>query len=326
MKQDKPPLRKRRILFTGGGGAGNELIFRLWNDRYELHFADADGEAFSPVIPSEQRHPIPFAREDHFAAAVACLCRQQEIDLLVPGVDEELPLMPDVEALAPGLLIMIPDAGYVTTTMDKLAVMEVLEDKGVDVPRTATIDQHHRIGFPCIAKPRWGRGSRGVQVLSSEEEAEAYRCLSGETDENLLVQELLEGEEYTVMMAANAQKHLHAVVPVRVAVKRGITLRAQSDPHGLVIRACDAIHRAVPASGCYNIQLFLTPDKRVVPIEINPRVSTTFCLGVAAGIDPVAIFLEDAPPDGLLSFRGGVRLKRHWTNYLCLEKKQKRAD
>ena len=304
-----------RILFTGGGGAGNEAVFRFWRNEFELHFADASATAFAPALSPERCHVVPLARDPSFAASVADLCMQHAIDLLVPGVDEELPLMPEIAARAPGLQVLIPAPDYVATMMDKLETARLLRSRGVDAPRSRTLDQAATVGFPCFAKPRRGRGSRGIQVLPNAEAARAYLTLSGLAADEIVAQELIAGQEYTVMVAADHAGRLHAIVPVRVEDKRGITLRARTDDNAAVIDACAAIHRACPAAGCYNIQLFLTPDGRVRPFEINPRISTTFCLGIAAGINPVATYLAGTAPTGLLPFRSGVRLERHWQNF-----------
>ena len=130
------------------------------------------------------------------------------------------------------------------------------------------------------------------------------------------MQQLLKGQEYTVMMAADINQSLHAVVPVRVGIKRGITLRAETDNNPIVIEGCVAIHETLPTVGCYNIQILLTNDDKVMPFEINPRISTTFCLGLAAGIDPVAIFTASSkPPARLIGFRNGMKLGRYWYNH-----------
>jgi carbamoyl-phosphate synthase large subunit len=71
----------------------------------------------------------------------------------------------------------------------------------------------------------------------------------------------------------------------------------------------------MPTSGCYNIQLILTKEGKALPFEINPRISTTFCLIVAAGIDPIAIFLEQDPNKEISKFTEGVKLRRHWRNF-----------
>ena len=117
----------------------------------------------------------------------------------------------------------------------------------------------------------------------------------------------------------NTDGRLRAVVPVKVDSKRGITIRAETCADAKVIEVCIAIHAAVPAAGCYNIQLIKTETGEVLPFEINPRVSTTLCLVVAAGVDPIAIYLGQSPKEMLLPFAEGVRLRRHWKNFISAE-------
>lgn len=309
-----------RALFTGGGGAGNEALWRLLGDRYELHFGDADCTSIDPAIPADRRHQLPWATDPDFLVKMAALCRTLRIDVLVPGVDEELlKLSRSREALAPTTLLL-PDSDYIEVMTDKLAMVQTLDSRGIAVPQTLRLDNaHDTLGFPCISKPRSGRGSRDVRVMSNVEEVQALRDALGAAAHGSVLQEKIEGVEYTVQMVANTAGQLHAVVPVRVDLKRGITLRAHTERNQVVIAACRAIHRAVPTGGCYNIQLILTSDDRAMPFEINPRVSTTLCLVIAAGIDPIAIYGYGPANDELLPFQENLSLQRHWQNFFRTE-------
>ena len=153
------------LLFTGGGGAGNEAIYRLWRQRYELHFADADRMSFSPSLPPDRCHVLPRATEPDFVEALASICQHVSADIVVPGVDEELPLVPLVRQRLPGLKIFAPEPEYVSTMLDKASAMTRLKESGIDVPRTTALDRAADLGFPCFAKPRRGRGSRGALVI-----------------------------------------------------------------------------------------------------------------------------------------------------------------
>ncbi len=303
-----------KLLFTGGGGAGNEAIFRLLEGRYEAHFADADVAAISPEIPFDRCHAIPMAAKSDFASELNTLCARLGIDLIVPGVDEELSEVAYMGALR----AMVPQPAYVNTMLDKLKTVQALEVAGLDFPCTTTISNASEKNgdlTPCIAKPRCGRGSRHVRLLETADQIAAYLTLTNYAATEVVLQECLKGREYTVLMAADREARLHAVVPVRVEVKRGITLRAETESNAAVIEACQAIHKSLPARGCYNIQLILTREHSVVPFEINPRISTTFCLGLAAGIDPIAVYLSNGAPDKLLPFRSGLMLRRFWANH-----------
>jgi len=303
-----------RILFTGGGGVGSEAIYRLLHKQYTLYFADADPLSISTVIPTKYRHYIPMANDKNFVSAISKLCDKLSIDLLVPGVDEELLKVSRLD----NIKSLLPQYKYIKIMLDKFQCAKALEMQGLDYPLTeiaSNIDEKsNKITYPCIVKPRSGRGSRNVNIIHSYKQLQAYLTLTEIKSSEVVVQELLVGQEYTVLMSADQDMNLKAIVPVKVDMKRGITIRAQSHMSDIVINKCHAVHDAIPARGCYNIQLIHTNDGRVVPFEINPRVSTTFCLGIASGVNPINNFSDSRSTSKLQGFKNNVKLQRTWVN------------
>jgi carbamoyl-phosphate synthase large subunit len=311
------PADRRRLLFTGGGGAGSEAIDRLLGDRDEVHFADADPDAKPYAIASGFWHCIPPASAPDFVEQLTRLCRELRADLLVPGVDEEL--LPIAEARATiGCHVMLPPVEFIAAHLDKLRSNARLASLGIAVPVTETLTGRRAVAFPCIVKPRRGRGSRNVAVVSCEQELQAHVVTSRRPAADFIVQERLQGQEYTVTMVADRMARLRAVVPVKVWLKRGITLRAETDCDEAVVTACAAIHAAQPVAGCFNIQVVKTESGEVKPFEINPRISTTCCLALAAGVNLIDLWLDDQAPDRrhgeLAAFENHLRLKRSWHN------------
>lgn len=307
-----------RLLFTGGGGASSGALHRLLRDRYDVHFADADPDARPHGVPADAWHVIPPASSQGFVGALQRLCAEVGVDVLVPGVDEELPLVAQAR-VGFSCDILLPSAAFVTTHLDKLASNRALAARGIPVPVTETLAQRANVRFPCVVKPRRGRGSRHVAVVGSDDELRAHvvSCRRPATD--FIVQERLQGQEYTVTIVADRRGVLRAVVPVRVELKRGITLRAETDRDAVVTAACASIHAASPIAGCFNIQLVKTGAGEAKPFEINPRVSTTTCLAIAAGVDVVDRYLDDGRAvvegqSGLAPFEDRLRLKRSWHN------------
>jgi carbamoyl-phosphate synthase large subunit len=306
-----------RLLFTGGGGAGSEALARLLAPHYEVFFADADLAAKPYPIADSQWLQIPLATAPEFAGEIAALCRRLAIDLFIPTVDEEL--LPIARLPKPlGFDVLLPPEHFVARHLDKLVSNQFLHQAGLPAPETVAADQG-RIGFPCIVKPRSGRGSRNVATVNSEAELQAQITLARQAPEDFVVQELVTGQEFTVMVAADQAGELRAIVPVLVERKRGITLRAATLHDKDVIEACRAIHAADPVPGCYNIQLIKAVDGSAKPFEINPRISTTACLGLAAGVDFAGIFLGRPGAighldEGMASFTDHLGLKRSWHN------------
>jgi carbamoyl-phosphate synthase large subunit len=309
-------MKMLNILFTGGGGSGNEALWRLLGESYILHFGDADKLSIDPGIPEDRRHQLPWAADHDFVSKISGLCQRLDIDVLIPGVDEELLVLARNEKLLAPTLLLLPHADYVKTMLDKLHMITALSQNKIPVPQSMTLaDDFKRFHFPCISKPRSGRGSRGVKILNSIQEAVALKAAAGDSAERILLQEYLEGIEYTVQMIADSKGQLCAIVPVKVGIKRGITIRAETESEPRVIAACQEIHQVIPTRGCYNIQLILTAEGKVFPFEINPRVSTTLCLVVASGVDPVSQFIQGKESKRPPSFQAGLQLQRHWTNH-----------
>jgi len=308
----------KRLLFTGGGGSGSEALYRMLEGRYEVHFVDADIEAKPYLIPSNRWHQIPFANAITFIDKLQSLCREIVVDVLIPSVDEELlPIALARSGFACDVLL--PPHAFVKTHLDKLTSNLFLKTHKLSAPETELLPEHKSILYPCIVKPRQGRGSRDVRIINSESELQAHVLLSHRQPDDFILQELLVGQEYTVMMSTNRAGALRAVVPVKVGIKKGITIRAETDFDEAIINECAAIHAANPVAGCYNIQLVRMKNGEIKPFEINPRVSTTACLAMAAGANFIDIFLADSNKENynnssLLSFSNHVGLRRTWHN------------
>lgn len=306
-----------KILFSGGGGAGNEALWRLIGTRYDLYFGDADVCSIDPLIPQNRRIALPWASDVGFFHGINNLCKKFGIDMLVPGVDEELPSLAVFEDKLLPTKLFLPNKEYVDVMMDKLKMVNLLKEKGLDVPFTKKAsDGTDGVSFPCIVKPRRGRGSRGVVVLQSECEARFFVGMLGSKAEEYVFQEKMDGVEYTVQMIADESGRLRAVVPVRVVSKRGITISAVIDLNESVLKMCRCLHETLPTKACYNIQLILSEKSLARPFEINPRISTTFCLTVASGIDPFHLFSEPRRDEDLFFGREGVTLHRYWKNVI----------
>ena len=92
-------------------------------------------------------------------------------------------------------------------------------------------------------------------------------------------------------MSANKTKKLLSVIPMKVILKRGITISAHTEYDINVINFCKKIHKKFPTSGVYNIQLIVSNNQCYV-LEINPRISTTVPLAIFSGSDPFFEFFQ----------------------------------
>ncbi|MDO6507253.1 ATP-grasp domain-containing protein [Colwellia sp. 4_MG-2023] len=304
---------KKKILFTGGGGAATEFLWRYLSSRYEVYFADADLNAIDDKIPEENKVKIPFANQNDFIEVLAQQVTELAIDILIPSVDEELIIVGE-NLNKFTAKVLLPEVEFIRSMLDKLTSIEAIAGKGLVHPKTFLVNNSKLISFPQIIKPRTGRGSRGVSILNNSQEVQAYMVLNQAEPDEIISQELATGVEYTVLIAANMNSELKAIVPVKIEQKKGITIRAKTEQESKVIAYCREFQNKFKATGVYNLQCILTENGQVIPFEINPRISTTFCLGIAAGFDPFDILFDDKNNSEIFYPKSTFTLKRNWHN------------
>lgn len=299
-----------RILFTGGGGVATQAWRLLLNKRIESWrdlIAGSHESLTADADPGAAMFLIPRADAPDLVSELIRLCQSECIDLLVPGVDEELLLIARAREVFP-CPALLPSAGFIARHLDKWTSMQWLLACGLPEPRTQLLDGAVGAPSPLIVKPMLGRGSRHVVKTTQLSYAHDHAALHGGS-ERFIIQEELIGQEYTVTIVADQSKTLRAVVPVKVEAKRGVTLRGATVHDADVIDVCRRIHAAEPFSGVVNVQGIKT-ERGFVPFEINPRVSTTTCLAVAAGVDVFGLALAE----GVLAPFREVSMRRTWAH------------
>jgi len=232
---------------------------------------------------------VPPAASDEFFDEVDSLCRADGVDVLISTVDAELPSLTRRRSELAAVLAA-PAADTIDVALDKWQLVQRCAGS-LAVPRTRLLDAEVVDGawdFPVIVKPRRGAGSRGVRVVTSRA---ALAALG--TDHDLIVQEFLPGDEYSVDVLADARGHVVAAVPrTRTRVDSGVSIagRTVRDEHLESAAAAAAV--AIGLTGVANVQLRRATDGTPSLLEINPRFPGALPLTIAAGVDMPSLVLD----------------------------------
>lgn len=281
------------ILVTGAGGAALPFILSsLKTKGYRVLAADMDPGA-AGLFLSDRGYVIPQADSADFLPVVKKICKKESVDVIIPLVDEELLSISELEH--ENIITLIPRSGFIQTCLDKYRLIQSLLQRDIPVPRTRLAsDGIGDLPYPCIVKPRTGRGSRNVGLLNSERDWTEWKSTA--RDHRLFIlQEFLEGTEYTVSVVAWRDGRVQAVVPKEVISKKGITRLAVTRHNSRIEDYCGRIQEKLRADGPFNVQLICdkkTGEPRL--FEINPRFSTTVSLTIMAGIDEVHGLIQQA--------------------------------
>jgi hypothetical protein len=249
------------LVFPSCNEPGLEIIESLRQHRSMTVVAASSMPAEQdPSAAMVRRHRwLPMIHSAGFDAALDALIEDESVDMVFATVDSV------VERFAArnwqGVTFVGPDAEIAGICGSKTRTLARLQ--GV-VPIPATPKE----GSRAFAKPDSGGGSRGVRVVETADEWARARA------EGCVVQELLDGDEYTVdCLGAPNGDLLTMSIRRRSVIGRGIALASEfvhdEEIHALV----EAVARELRVAGPYFVQF--KRDHSGVPklLEVNARVS-----------------------------------------------------
>jgi carbamoyl-phosphate synthase large subunit len=290
-----------KVLVTGAGGpSAISFMKSFWADNIlfnheevDFYAGDIDVNAAGLYLVDENRRVILLpAKHPDFIPNLKTFCFENEIDVLVPTVDDELLAIAEERGVFStyGTKILLTSKESLEICLDKYKLLRVCEHT-VPVPRFAVFDETFNADgweFPLFIKPRCGAGSRGIMKIETPEKlAETQR------NHELLIQEFLPGEEYSVDVLVCKEGTVIAAVPrERLKIDSGIAVAART----LFDKDLEEFSRqvAVQVGLTYTVNIQFRRDKNGLPrlLEVNPRFPGTMPLTVASGVNMPVLSLE----------------------------------
>jgi carbamoyl-phosphate synthase large subunit len=282
-----------------------------------------DVNPLSPAVHMADRaYKVSLVTAPEYLDELLGVCAAEEIGLLVPTIDDELPLLararPRFEAR--GVRVAVSSRRTTTICNDKHATCVWLRSRGVPaaasyLPAGIPADA----AFPLFVKPRFGRGGVGAYAVNTPRELEFFLSYV----ENPIVQQYLDGPEFTIDLLCDFGGRPLAVVPrERSVIRAGVTDRGRTVRSPDLVTLARRCAEAFDFAGAVNIQCRIV-DGRPVVFEINPRFSGGIPLTIAAGADFPQMLVDlthgrridrelDAFTDGLwmTSYESSIFLER----------------
>jgi len=227
---------------------------------------------------AERRHLVPASVRPEFVEVLLGICRREQVRLLVPTRDEELPVFAaSREAFAEAdVFVAVPALEVVRTCQDKERFLAACAAAGLSVPERIDPAAPR---FPLFVKPRFGKGSRFT--FRADDPGGLAFALARVPEP--IVQEFVDVPEYTVDLFADLNGRVLSVVPrQRVVVLGGESFVGRTVKSPPVIAAAIRLAEALGLAGHNTIQCFFDGE-RVLFIEVNPRYGGAAHLSFAAG-------------------------------------------
>lgn len=245
----------------------------------------------TPTAPTMHRADegllVPPIGSDEYLPRLREIVGAYDVRLLVPLTDRDLMLLAEQrDALAQlGCTAMVAPSETMAVCRDKRRFHEMLARTGLPQMRTWTLEAFlSRPVFPCFVKPVNGSAGIGAGRIDDQEALRAHVATYGA---DLIVQEYVAGQEFTMDVFRRRDGVVCAVVPrQRLSIRggeveKGITVRDDA----LVEQTLRMISHLPGAWGVMNAQCRRRPDGTALFFEANLRFGGGAPLTIAAGVD-----------------------------------------
>lgn len=241
--------------------------------------ADYNPELSAACALADVWYRVPRVTDPEYVPALLEICARESVRLLVPTIDPELlPLALSAARFSEaGIRVHVADPDFVGLARDKLSTMQRLRARGIPTPATAT--GLGELRFPVIIKPRGGSSSVGLKVVRSQRE-----CAGIDLPGDCIIQELLDGPEFTVNVFYDQSGGFRCAVPHRrLEVRGGEMSKGRTERNADLTEIARLIgSTADGVRGAFCFQAMLTQDGPVV-FEINARFGGGYPLADHAG-------------------------------------------
>ena len=277
------------ILFTAIGRRV-ELVqaFKSSYAALELETSILATDAEPALAPAsyfvDQCFKVPKTDDEGYVDYLLAICKAKEVDLLIPLFEPEFPLLAarrcEFEKL--GILLLLSERKVLDICQDKWLTYNFFTTHGIITPKTWRENNFPKeTFFPVFVKPRKGMGSRGAQKVDNIKQLE----LILQQDVELLIQEYIQGKEYTLDILADLEGRVLSVVPrERLEVRAGEVSKSRTVYRRDLIEQGKNIVETLGAIGPVTVQC-IDNGKDVYWIEVNPRFGGGVPLAIRAGVD-----------------------------------------
>ena len=223
-----------------------------------------------------------------------------DFDVYVPMLDEEHLLFSQELNISFKEKVMTSSAESINISVSKFETFLFAKKHSINIAEKTD-------KVPAFIRMDFSRGSKGAAKIIDQSELDLI-------DRNkFIIQNVLEGKEYTVDCLCNQDGIPEIIVPRQRVSASNVSLIGKVCMDNKIIEFCKLILDKIKFIGPINIQIIKYKNKLFL-IEINPRLAGTSILTINAGadilVDGIELFLgnydksnEYEVKDGLMMYR-----------------------
>ncbi|MHC4759544.1 MAG: ATP-grasp domain-containing protein [Planctomycetota bacterium] len=281
-----------KVLFTCIGRRVSLLrSFRSAAKRLKLkaQFFGADITELSSALQlCDRKFLVKPTTHSGYISQLLSIVQKHKINLIIPTVDLDLKVLAQAKQRFSelGCLVLISGPEVIDICQDKRKTFQFLSKNGFDTPVTMSPKKAlsaKSLNLPYFLKPWDGYASRGNAVIKNRRELQVF----SKRIPNCIVQEFVEGNEFTCDVYVDFDLNVRCVVPrKRIEVRSGEVNKGQIVKDKRIMKKAGKLVEILRAGpGVITIQLIRSKKGELKFIEINPRFGGGVPLSIKAGAD-----------------------------------------
>ena len=262
-------MEKRTVLVTGiGGNVGQGILRNIISLNLPIRLIGIDVSSFTAGNHlCDNTYLVPYSYTENYIPTIQTIIAEEKVDLIIPSTDYEVYyLSKNKEKL--NAFVLASDCNTAKIYLDKFETYNYLNKNNIPFAKSWIPDEYDFSEKEIIAKPREGRGSRGI-LLNPEKPSELPK--------DYMIQPLYKGIEITTAVYVNKEQKLHGLFTMERSLTNGTTTESKVvfDYDNEIKSIAQKMIDLGGLLGSFNIQSIVTENKEIIPFEINCRISGT---------------------------------------------------
>lgn len=281
-------MEKAKIIVTGiGGNVGQGILRNIRSSFPDLYLIGVDISEFtSGNYLCDSTFKVPYAIDEQYIPSIQEIIKKEGgVSLIIPSTDIEVYYLALNQQMIDAR-IAASDASISKLYLDKYETYLYHQKFNIPFAKSWLPLDYDFSENDIIAKPREGRGSRGILINPTNPQ---------DLGEDYLVQPLIRGKEITSAVYVTKSNEIHGVFTMERELLNGTTSKAKVtfEYDNKVKSIVEKMVALGGLRGSFNVQSIVNNDGEIIPFEVNCRISGTNSIRHNLGFQDVKYTIQE---------------------------------
>lgn len=276
----------KNILVTGiGGNVAHGVLRNILNLNINAVLVGTDIKKVSAGNHlCDKVYQVPLSSSVEYIPTIIRICKKEKIDLIIPTTDSEAYYLALAKEKLP--VLASSDAQVAQTFLNKYKTFKAFKKFNIPFAETSLPSEYKNDFKEIIVKPIEGVGSKGIQINPKNPNS---------FSDDYIIQKLYKGEEITTAFYVTKDKKLLGFITFKRSLYHGTTTMCEvtTKYDSALKKLIKGIMEHFRISGSCDIQSIATEDGKIIPFELNCRLSGTNSIRGEFGFEDVRYTIDE---------------------------------